>query len=59
MHSVTYGNIRYPKEIFTKIKKSYPEESLFLNLKKIKEIFMMKIMENSLITFVINTYSVL
>ena len=56
MHSVTYGNIRYPKEIFTKIKKAIQKKVFFLNLKKIKEIFMMKIMENSLITFVINTY---
>ena len=36
MHSVTYGNIRYPKEIFTKIKKSYPEESLFFKFEKNK-----------------------
>ena len=59
MHSVTYGNIRYPKEIFTKIKKTIQKKVSFLNLKKIKEIFMMKIMENLLITFVINTYSIL
>jgi spore photoproduct lyase len=30
IHSVTYGNIRYPKKVFTNIKKIYPEENLFL-----------------------------
>ncbi len=37
MHSVTYGNIRYPKQIFTNIKKKYPDEKLFLKFEKNKK----------------------
>ena len=46
LHSVTYGNIRFPKDIFMNIKKNYPDEKLFF--KHIKKIimFMMKITEN-------------
>ena len=37
LHSVTYGNIRYPKKIFTNIKKIYPDERLFLKFEKNKK----------------------
>ena len=36
LHSVTYGNIRYPKKIFMNIKKSYSNEKLFLKFFKNK-----------------------
>ena len=36
MHSVTYGNIRFPKNIFSKIKKYYAEEKLFFKFSKYK-----------------------
>ena len=36
LHSVTYGNIRFPKDIFMNIKKNYPDESLFFKLIKQK-----------------------
>ena len=29
IHSVTYGNIRYPKKIYTNIKKMYTNENFF------------------------------
>ena len=37
MHSVTYGNIRYPKEIFTKIKKYIQMRNLFFKFEKNKQ----------------------
>ncbi len=37
LHSVTYGNIRYPKKIFTNIKKMYINEKLFLKFEKNKK----------------------
>jgi len=36
LHSVTYGNIRYPKKIFTNIKKNYSDEKLFFKFFKNK-----------------------
>ena len=30
LHSVTYGNIRFPKNIFVNMKKKHPNEKLFL-----------------------------
>ncbi len=37
LHSVTYGNIRYPKNIYKKIKKFYLNEKLFLKFENQKE----------------------
>ena len=37
LHSVTYGNIRYPKKVYTNIKKKYPDEELFLKFEKNKK----------------------
>lgn len=39
IHSVTYGNIRYPKAQFNKIQKYNVEEKLFFNLKKNKLLY--------------------
>ena len=36
IHSVTYGNIRFPKNIFIKIKKNYSDERLFYKFVKHK-----------------------
>ena len=37
MHSVTYGNIRFPKNIFMNIKKNYSDEDLFFKFIKQKQ----------------------